>query len=117
MKMTELLDSAPENLAIVDALGKCHYQVKTHQKIMCSVSGGSDSDVMLDLIIRCGGKDKTTFVKKLLKKYTNCEIITCPISIGMSFLPGLTGESAGKSPKSGKFSWTLRLRFQESAVM
>ena len=62
MNFAELLDSAPDNLTIVDALGKCHYQVKTHQKIMCSVSGGSDSDVMLDMIIRCGGKDKTTFV-------------------------------------------------------
>ena len=62
MMVTELLDSAPKNLVIVDALVKCRYQVNTHQKIMCSVSGGSDSDVMMDLIIRCGGKDKTTFV-------------------------------------------------------
>lgn len=58
----ELIDSAPENLAIVDALMKCQMQVRRHQKIMVSVSGGSDSDVMLDLIIRCGGKDKTEFV-------------------------------------------------------
>ena len=62
MKFTELLDSAPKNLAIVTALGRCRHQVNTHQKILCSVSGGSDSDVMMDLIIRCGGKDKTTFV-------------------------------------------------------
>ena len=62
MSFAELLDSAPKNLSIVDALGKCYYQVKTHQKIMCSVSGGSDSDVMMDMIVRCGGKDKTTFV-------------------------------------------------------
>ena len=58
----ELLDTAPENLAIVDALGKCRYHVNTHTKILASVSGGSDSDVMMDLIIRCGGKEKTTFV-------------------------------------------------------
>jgi 3'-phosphoadenosine 5'-phosphosulfate sulfotransferase (PAPS reductase)/FAD synthetase len=62
MQFGELIDSAPENLAIVDALAKCKMQVKRHQKIMASVSGGSDSDVMLDLIVRCGGKDKTTFV-------------------------------------------------------
>lgn len=58
----ELINSAPENLAIVDALAKCRMQIGRHRKIMASVSGGSDSDVMLDLIIRCGGKEKTTFV-------------------------------------------------------
>ena len=62
MQFGELIDSAPENLAIVDALAKCEMQIKRHRKIMVSVSGGSDSDVMLDLIVRCGGKDKTTFV-------------------------------------------------------
>ncbi len=29
---------------------------------MCSVSGGYDSDIVLDLVIRCGGRAKTTFV-------------------------------------------------------
>lgn len=62
MNFSEALDSAPDNLTITDALGKCYSQVKTHEKIMCSISGGSDSDVMMDMIIRCGGKDKTTFV-------------------------------------------------------
>ena len=62
IKMVDLLDEAPNNLTIQDALGKCLQQVRNHEKIMVSVSGGSDSDVMLDLIIRCGGKDKTTFV-------------------------------------------------------
>lgn len=57
----ELIDTAPENLSIVDALAKCQMQVRRHQKIQASVSGGSDSDVMLDLLIRCGAKDKTTF--------------------------------------------------------
>lgn len=49
-------------MAVVDALGKCKQVVENHQRIIASVSGGSDSDVMLDLIVRCGGKDKTTFV-------------------------------------------------------
>lgn len=61
MSFSELLGSAPENLAIVDALGKCSLQLNRHTRVLASVSGGSDSDVMLDLIIRCGGKDKTTF--------------------------------------------------------
>lgn len=56
------MDAAPWNFAIQDALGKCYVQVSNHERILCSVSGGSDSDIMTDMIIRCGGKDKTTFV-------------------------------------------------------
>lgn len=62
IKMIDLLNDAPNNFTIQDALGKCLQQVRNHEKIMVSISGGADSDVMLDLIIRCGGKDKTTFV-------------------------------------------------------
>lgn len=62
IKMVDLLDAAPDNLTIQDALGKALQQVRNHEKIMVAVSGGADSDVMIDLVIRCGGKDKTTFV-------------------------------------------------------
>lgn len=62
MTFLELLEKAPENLNIVDAFGKCQTQIKRHRKILASISGGSDSDVLLDMIIRCGGKEKTTFV-------------------------------------------------------
>ena len=62
IKMTDLLDDAPENLTIQDALGKCLQQVRNHEKIMVAVSGGADSDIMMDLFIRCGGRDKVTFV-------------------------------------------------------
>ena len=62
MSFGELIDTAPNNLAIVDALGKHQMQIRNHQKILVSVSGGRDSDVMLDQNIRCGGKDKSTYV-------------------------------------------------------
>ncbi len=62
VKLPELLAEGPDNLEIIDALGKCHQLVKTHEKIMASVSGGWDSDILTDIIIRCGGKEKTTFV-------------------------------------------------------
>ena len=62
IKFTDLADNAPDNLTILDALGKCHQMVNNHRRIMASVSGGYDSDIMLDLIIRTGGKEKTTFV-------------------------------------------------------
>ena len=49
-------------MAVVDALGKCKQVVENHESILVSVSGGSDSDVMMDLLLRCGGREKTTFV-------------------------------------------------------
>lgn len=52
----------PENQAIQEALGKCFNYVKNHERILASISGGSDSDIMLDLIIRCGGREKSKFV-------------------------------------------------------
>lgn len=58
----DLVNNGPDNLIIQDALVKCHEAVRTHDKIVAAVSGGSDSDDMTDLILRCGGKDKTTFV-------------------------------------------------------
>jgi 3'-phosphoadenosine 5'-phosphosulfate sulfotransferase (PAPS reductase)/FAD synthetase len=58
----ELINTCPPNATILDAIAKCYSEVTNHEKIVCSVSGGSDSDIMMDLIIRCGGKDKTNFV-------------------------------------------------------
>lgn len=57
-----LLEDAPKNLTIEDALIKCYTEIKNYDKIPVSISGGSDSDDMLDLIIRCGGQEKTRFV-------------------------------------------------------
>lgn len=59
---SDVIRDAPDNLTITDALAKCYSVVKNHEKIMASVSGGADSDIVIDLLIRCGGKDKTTFV-------------------------------------------------------
>lgn len=41
---------------------KLYYEVKDHDNILCSVSGGYDSDIMLDLIERFGGHGKTTYI-------------------------------------------------------
>lgn len=60
--LEQVLAEAPDNFVILDALERCFEVVRDHKKIMCSVSGGADSDVMIDMIIRCGGKDKTVFV-------------------------------------------------------
>ena len=62
IRYTDVLDDQPDNRTIQDALAKCYSVLQSHDHVVASVSGGSDSDVMLDLIIRCGGKDKTKFV-------------------------------------------------------
>lgn len=51
----------PKNENIQATVMKMRDEVQFHEKIMCSISGGWDSDIMLDLIIRCGGKKKTAF--------------------------------------------------------
>ena len=52
----------PPNAEIQDSIVKCIENIQSHEKIMCSVSGGYDSDLVVDLLLRCGGKEKTTFV-------------------------------------------------------
>lgn len=58
----DILYNAPENKQINESLSKCYFEVTNHDNILASISGGSDSDIMLDMLIRCGGKDKTKFV-------------------------------------------------------
>ncbi len=62
IKFSDILAAAPDNLAIMDALGKCFQQIKNHEKIKVSISGGADSDIVLDMIMRCGGAEKAHFV-------------------------------------------------------
>ena len=54
----KLLAGAPNNFVIVDALAKCVEVVEEHKKIMCSISGGGDSDVMLDMLVRRQGQNR-----------------------------------------------------------
>ena len=62
MTFQEVLSEAPNNFVIQNALERCFDITKEHRKILCSCSGGSDSDVMLDMLIRCGVAEKTDFV-------------------------------------------------------
>lgn len=59
---SRILSEAPDNFVIQNALGTCFERVLDHNRILCSVSGGGDSDVMVDMLTRCGAKDKTDFV-------------------------------------------------------
>lgn len=60
--LEEIISNAPNNFVIKDALVKCYEEVQLHNRILCLISGGQDSDVMLDMMIRCGAKEKTDFL-------------------------------------------------------
>ncbi len=53
-KFTELLENLPKNIIIVDSFQKAHSLICTskYKKVMCSVSGGSDSDLMVDIFTK-----------------------------------------------------------------
>lgn len=61
-ELEEIIAASPDNFVIRNALVKCYEVVHNHDKIVCSVSGGGDSDVMLDMLLRCGARGQTDFV-------------------------------------------------------
>lgn len=50
MTFDDLLIKARGNMTIFDSIAKAHHVLITHDNIAVSISGGSDSDVVLDLI-------------------------------------------------------------------
>lgn len=62
VNLTEILSKAPKNDTIVNNLIKAYniLCVKGYKKIMCSISGGSDSDIMLDIVTKF--RDDVDFV-------------------------------------------------------
>jgi len=71
LDFNELLDSAPKNFNIVDSLLKGRAMLERHHKIAVSVSGGSDSDTIMDLL-------------ELIKPDT-CELIYVFFDTGLEF--------------------------------
>ncbi len=60
----ELLEGCPKNQIIGDNLIRAWSKINSvkYEKIVCSISGGSDSDVMLDIVWRCDKDNKVTYV-------------------------------------------------------
>lgn len=56
------LNAAPENELIRNTMKKADLLLNSYKNPVCSVSGGSDSDVMLDLLERVRGNRKVTYV-------------------------------------------------------
>ena len=62
--LNELLENCPQNTTICDNLLRAYKIIndKKYKKIVCSISGGSDSDIMLDIVWRCDKDNKVTYV-------------------------------------------------------
>ena len=59
-----LLENCPQNQIIGDNLVRAWSKINSskYQKIVCSLSGGSDSDVMLDICTKCDKDNKIEYV-------------------------------------------------------
>lgn len=60
----DLLQDCPKNQTITDNLIRAWAKINSPQykKIVCTISGGSDSDVMLDIVWRCDKDNKVDYV-------------------------------------------------------
>ena len=49
MELYEILKNAPDDKTIMDSIVITHSKLQRYDKIFCSISGGSDSDILIDL--------------------------------------------------------------------
>lgn len=61
MKLLEILDNAPQDKLILDSLVITHAKLQQYEKILCSISGGSDSDILIDLCQKFDEAQKITY--------------------------------------------------------
>lgn len=59
-----LLENCPKNKTIGDNLIRAWSKINSnkYEKIVCAISGGSDSDIMLDICIKCDHENKIEYV-------------------------------------------------------
>ena len=62
--LDELLENCPRNKTIGDNLIRAWSTINRpeYKKILCSISGGSDSDIMLDIVWKCDKDNKVDYV-------------------------------------------------------
>ncbi len=64
MELFEIIKNAPENSQLItDSIVITHAKLKQYDKILCSVSGGSDSDILVDLCQKFDDADKITYLQ------------------------------------------------------
>ena len=49
VELYEILKNAPDDKTIMDSIVITHSKLQRYDKIFCSISGGSDSDILIDL--------------------------------------------------------------------
>ena len=57
-----MFEIIPENKEIFESILKMNHKFKSYKKILCSISGGSDSDILLDLCHKLDDSNKITYV-------------------------------------------------------
>lgn len=62
MRTNEIPALAAENFTILDAYTKCQSVLQKSEKAVCSVSGGADSDIMMDMICRMDRDKQVRFI-------------------------------------------------------
>ncbi len=60
--ISELLEKADGNYAIFDSFTKAFSVLQKHHNIACSISGGKDSDIMMDIISRLDVERKVRYI-------------------------------------------------------
>lgn len=62
MDFDSILEQAPKNNLIGDSIIVTYAKLQQYQKILCAVSGGSDSDILIDLCQKYDSANKITYV-------------------------------------------------------
>lgn len=57
----DFFESAP-TLAIMDAIPRTERAIRQHARVVCSISGGADSDIMMDMVHRLDPERKVRYV-------------------------------------------------------
>lgn len=64
MELEDILKSCPKNPTIINNVIKAYHKINDsiYNKITCAISGGADSDVMLDICCKCDNDKKITYI-------------------------------------------------------
>jgi len=64
MELHEILDDCPKDKIIVDNIIIAYSKINSplYEKILCSVSGGADSDIIIDICSKCDKEKKVEYI-------------------------------------------------------
>lgn len=58
--LEDVIESCPNNQTVINNVIKAYHKINSdaYSKISCAISGGADSDVMLDICYKCDNDKK-----------------------------------------------------------